>query len=787
MGAIFKRELQAHLTNLFGWIFIAISIGLIGFSVILTNLVGAVPQAEYSIRTLLMAMVLTVPFLCMPVFASENKSGNIKFLLSLPIKTHHIVLGKFFAVLAVFAIPTLILAIMPLLLSLYGTVLLSQSYVSILAYFLIGACMIAICMFIGAHSRRLIVTLAVGVLVCAVLYAGPVLSAFVPTSPMASLISIIALELVICLVIWLLSKRLTVGGAAFGIFAIPTLIAYLISPNSFSSLFRKIVSFLSPFERISNFTLGIFDLEDIIYLLSVAALFVFLTYRAIEKTRSTSKREGLRSISVTAISLALVITINLGIFAIPSALISFDASGLDIYSLSDASKEFAAEADEDTTIYLLSEQGIPDAQIEQILLEYEAASAHIDYKLINVTSNPDFVAKYIGVSYYHTNSNGIRPLSNHSVIIESAKRYTVINSANYYSYKVGSYTYTEDEFLALCQQAVSEGYDISQIGYETFLNVDKVILSGIEYVLLDNVSTVFTLKGHGERDISESFYSNIKQSGAGSYDEIILDNFKSVPDYCSTLIISSPTTDISADDANKIIEYIDRGGDIILITSPENTKMPNLLRVAEKFGLAAGDGVIRDSDKKHHMNDDPSYLILDSNPEHPVSSFVHTNYFSQDSDIYARFPNAHPIVKTELSDDSLVIKEMFTTSEKATASDKDAAKKLVAAYSAEKTIDKDAENTANLFWFSSYEAFSEKTSKAHPINTVYLLVSLSYMGGVQDFETSLDVPPRNISGAFLKIPQSIPVVWGITFGLIVLIILFSGVALYVSRRARKRF
>ncbi len=787
MFAIFKRELKAHLANVFGWLFIAVWIGLIGLSVILTNLVSAVPQIEYGIKTLLIAMVLAVPFLCMPVFASENKSGNIKFLLSLPIKTHNIVLGKYFAALTIFAIPTLVLAIMPLLLSLYGTVLFAPSYASILAYFLIGACMIAICMFIGVHSRRCVVTLAVGVLASAVLYAGPVLSAYVPTSPIASLIAIIALELVICLIVWLLSRKLTVGGGAFGIFVIPTSISYLVSPNGFSSLFQKIFSFISPFGRMSNFALGIFDLKDVIYLLSVAALFVFLTYRAIEKTRSTSKNANMKSIAVTAVSFVLVIAINLGIFAIPSAFISFDASGLNIYSLSETSKNFAAEADEDVTIYFLCEQGIPDAQIEQIILEYEATSSHIDYKLINVTSTPDFVAKYIGVSYYHVNSDGIRPLSNHSVIIESAKRYTVINSSNYYSYKIGSYRYTEDEFLALCQQAISEGYDISQIGYETFLDVDRVLLSGIEYVLLDNVNTVFTLKGHGEQAISESFYSNIEHSKNGSFDELILDKFDSVPDYCSALVISSPTTDISTDDANKIIEYIDCGGEIILITSPENTQMPNLLRVAEAFGLTAEDGVIKDNDKNHHMNDNPAYLVLDSNDDHSVSYFVRTNYSSQNSDVYARFPNAHPIVKTELSDSSIEIKELFTTSEKATVSGNDEAKKFVTAYSAQKTIDIETENTANLFWFSSYEAFSQKTEDAHPINIVYLLVSLSYVGGVQDFETSLDVQSRNISGAFLKVPKSIPIVWGITFALIALIILCSGVALYVSRRTRKKF
>ncbi len=738
MGAIFKRELKSHLTSIFGWIFLAVSIGIIGFSVISTNLISAIPQVEYGLNLPLMAMLLTVPFLCMPIFAPENKSGNIRFLLSLPIKTHSIVLGKFLAALTVFAIPTLILAAIPLALSIYGKVLFAQSYVSILAYFLIGAAMIAICMFIGVHSRRSWVTLAVGVLVSAVLYAGPVLSAYIPATPVAS-------------------------------------------------LFRRILLFISPYERMSRFSLGIFDFGDVIYLLSIAALFISLTCIAVEKTRDGAKRTTLKSVTPAVASLVIAISINLVACAIPAAFITADASGLDIYSLSDASYDFASKIDEDVTIYLLSEQGIPDAQIEQILLEYEAASPHIDYKLINITSDPDFILEYIGVPYNHVNGDGIRPLSNHSIIIESAKRNTVINSSSYYKYKVGSYYYSEDEFLSLCQQAALEGYDISQIGYETFFGLDRVIASGIEFVTLDNVSTVFTLTGHGEQAIDDSFYTSIKYSQSGEYDELNLDSVSSVPAHCSALIISAPKTDLSSDNADKIIEYLSHGGDVILITSPENTQMPNLLRVTEAMGLSAQGGVISDSDKEHHTNDNNAYLVLDANADHPVASYVRTSYSSQGSDIYARFPNAHPIIKTESTDEGLVIKEIFTTSEKATVSGGGEAKKHVAGYSVQKVIDKNTENTANLIWYSSYEAFSKECVKDNPINTVYLLVSLSYVGGTQDFETSLDIDLRSISGSFLKIPQSIPVVWGITFGLITLIVLCSGIALVVGRKTRKKF
>ncbi len=788
MGAIYKRELKAHLTTLFGWIYIAVSIGLIGVSVITTNLVSAVPQIEYGISLLVMSTILTIPFLCMSIFAPENKSGNIKFLLSLPIKTHNIVLGKYLAALTMLAIPTLVLAVMPLLLSIYGNVLLAQSYASIFAYFLVGAVTIAICMFIGANSRSSVLSCIIGALVLALLYSGTILSAYIPTSPIASLVAIVVLEIIICLIIWLVSEKLTIGSISLGVFLIPTAIAYLVSPVSFSSLFHRIFRFLSPFEKISKFSLGIFDIKDVIYLVSVAAFFVFLSCAVIEKGRISGRRTNKKSALVVAASTILIVAINLGVFSIPTAFTSFDASGLGIYSLSDVSKEYASKADEDISIFLLSERGIPDPQIEQVIMEYKATNPHIDYKLINVTADPDFVEKYIGVSYYHVNGDGIRPLSNNSIIIESAKRHIVINSSTYYSYKVGSYRYTEDEFLAFCQQLTSEGYDVSQIGYDTFFDLDSVIASGLEYVTLENVSTIFTLKGHGELPVDESFYSSLKYSQTGALDELLLDNFDAIPAYCSALVISAPQTDISSTDADKIIEYLERGGDVILITSPENVQMPNLMRVTEFFGLTAQNGVINDSDKDHHTNYNNTYLVPDVNLEHPAVSFVSSSKPSSDGDdIKPRIPNAHPIIKTQPEDTEFVIREIFTTSEKATAADNDHPKKFVIAYSSQKMIDKETENTANMFWFSSYEAFSPKIAETHSINIVYLLVSVSYMGGAQSFQSSLDVEEKSISGSFLKVPTSIPVVWSIAFGLITLIILCSGIALYISRRGRKRF
>lgn len=789
MGVIFKREFKSHLTNIFGWIFIAVSIAIIGIFVVLVNFIGTVPQMEYGFKSSLLAMLLTVPFLCMFVFPAENKSGNIKFLLSLPIKAHSIVLGKYLAALAIFAIPTAIMATIPLLLSTFGNVLLSQSYSSIFAYFLIGADMIAMCMFIGAHFRRSILSLILGILVSAILFAGPTLASYIPTSPIVSFIAILVIEAVIALIVWLTSKRLTLTAISFAVFAIPTAAAYLISASSFAALFERIICFVSPFERMVKFTQGIFDVRDVIYLLSVAALFLFFTYRAVEKTRGEELTlKNKKALITVAASLAVVIALNLGIFAIPANLTSFDASGLDMYSISDATKNFLSKTDEDVTIYFLCEKGMPDAQIEQILQEYDAASPHIDYKLINVSADPEFILEYTGFSYDHVDESGGYPLNNYSIIIESGKRCKIIDSSSYYSYKIGSYVYNESEFLYYCEQAAADGYNISAIGYSTYFDLDRVIASGIEYVTLDKVSTVFTLTGHGEKALADKFYKNLKYSGV-VYDELLLEEHSSVPENCSAIIISSPTTDISSDDADKIIEYLNRGGDVILVTSPENTRMQNLLRVTQTLGLTAENGIIRDEEEKYHTGENSADLIPSPKLEHNVISFIASNYDTSSISLNPRFPNAHPIIKIENKDESLSAMEMFSTSEKAVVANgddiSDIAKMRFTGYSAQKSLDEYKSKVANLFWFSSYEAFSDEYALSNPINTLYLLASLSYAGGTPEFESSLSIDSRNISGSFLEIPQYVPVVWIIAFSAVSLVILCSGILILISRKNRK--
>lgn len=802
MGAIFKREFKSLFTNIIGWVFVALTVAVAGFFLLFTNLLNTVPQIEYGLIGSAVAMIVTVPLLCMNSISRERKTGNLKFLFTLPTKTHSLVLGKFFAYLLTLAIPTAFICVLPILLSSFGTVIMAESYASIFALFLLGMTLISACIFISAQTSHPTVSLLVGIAVSALSLALPYVAVYIPVTPLASLVSLLIAELLLSLAVLAVSKKITWSAVTLAVTASVTAIAYAISKNSFSSLFYRAVTFLSPFERFKTFTEGIFKLSDVIYMLTLSALLLFFACRTLcrlrhgnaltqrqdtDECKQRHKRFEARRTAVTLIALIAIIAVNCSVMAIPAGLILLDTSGLQMYTLSDASKKIAENTKTDVVLYYLCEQGIPD-QTEALIAEYAVAGKHISYKTVDVTADPDFTKQYLTVSYNAMNDDGSQAVGDHSVIVVSEKRSTLIDSSEFYHYRIGSDSYTEAEFLSYCQLAASYGYTLSANDYKTFYDAERLISSAIEYVTLDDVDTVYTLSGYGDRTVTSTFYNNLKYANV-VYDDLDLSSVASVPLNCSALLIVSPERDLTQKDAQKLISYAERGGNIILISSPQNTEMTNLLSVTERFGLTALKGTIYDSDPDHYQDDgEMTDLILDCNSAHDVVAYL--KYKFSGMSINPRFPNAHAIARVSNYSDDVTLTDMLATSAQAylvqdDETSSEAPQTYLAGMSSIISIDDDT--SANLFWFSSYEAFTDDYLVSRPINMLYLLNSLSYIGGADDYETNLSIDSRNISGSFLELDISVAYTWGILcMAVIPLLSVGTGIAIRIVRKRRTK-
>ena len=87
----------------------------------------------------------------------EKWSKTDQLILTAPVSVGGIVMGKFLALLTIFAIPVAIICFYPLIMAQYGSVPMGEAYLSILAYFLFGMTAIAIGLFLSSVTESQVI------------------------------------------------------------------------------------------------------------------------------------------------------------------------------------------------------------------------------------------------------------------------------------------------------------------------------------------------------------------------------------------------------------------------------------------------------------------------------------------------------------------------------------------------------------------------------------------------------------------------------------------------------
>ena len=122
MTAIFKRELKSYLTSMVGYLFIFFVLVLTGIYFSAYQLSGGYSKFETTLSALTFVFLIGVPILSMRVLAEERKQKTDQLLLTAPVSVWDIVFGKYLALVAVFAIPVVIMCVYPLIMSKFGTI-----------------------------------------------------------------------------------------------------------------------------------------------------------------------------------------------------------------------------------------------------------------------------------------------------------------------------------------------------------------------------------------------------------------------------------------------------------------------------------------------------------------------------------------------------------------------------------------------------------------------------------------------------------------------------------------
>lgn len=285
MTAVLKHELSGYFHSLTAYIFSAFLLAFVGIGAMLYNIQSAVANFEYVLSFVCLGFVIVIPILTMRVIAEEKKQKTDQLLYSLPIKTSEVVAGKYLALLLVFLAPLCIVCVYPLIFAQYGEVYLLTSYGSLFAFFLLGAALIAIGVFISSLTENQGFAAGITIPVILLNYYSVSLAEHVTATAFGSFAALCVFAVVIGVVIRFLTQN---ENLAYGISILLIIIlgvVYFVDSAKFEGLLPDIMTKLSLFERFYSFVNGVFDLTAIVYYVTVIIFFLFLSVQSLEKRR----------------------------------------------------------------------------------------------------------------------------------------------------------------------------------------------------------------------------------------------------------------------------------------------------------------------------------------------------------------------------------------------------------------------------------------------------------------------------------------------------------------------
>lgn len=286
MKAIFEREFRSYFQTMLGPVFIAVMTALAGVYFLAINLVGGSPYFAYTLSSLLFLLMVVIPLLTMKSFAEDRHSHAEQLVLSAPVSVWQIVLGKYFAMTSVLAIPCALFCLCPLIIGMGGTSSLRSDLTAIGLYFLIGCAYIAVGMFLSSLTESQLIAGVSTFGALLLLYLWDALVDYLPTSAWGNFAGMLLLAAALAALYYVLARNPYLAGLLFAVCAAALGIAFLISRASFEGLLAETLGafdLYTGFAQMAEYRL--LDLTSVARYLSLAAFGVFLTAQSLQKRR----------------------------------------------------------------------------------------------------------------------------------------------------------------------------------------------------------------------------------------------------------------------------------------------------------------------------------------------------------------------------------------------------------------------------------------------------------------------------------------------------------------------
>ncbi len=232
MGAVYRREMGAFFTSGLAYVFLAVFYIFSGYYFYNEVIAAGYTDTSPLFRDMFRIVLFLIPILTMRLLSEEKKNKTDQGLLTAPIGLWEIVMGKYFAAMTLYIIAESIIFVYAIVLGYLGDVVWATLLGNYFAMLLVGAAFIAVGLFVSSLTENQM------------------------TSAVVSMVILFFLYLF----------------------------------DSFADRFTwewlyKLVTELSFYTRYIEFTQGVFNLTSVLFYISAAFIFNFLSVRVLEKKR----------------------------------------------------------------------------------------------------------------------------------------------------------------------------------------------------------------------------------------------------------------------------------------------------------------------------------------------------------------------------------------------------------------------------------------------------------------------------------------------------------------------
>ncbi len=338
--------------------------------------------------------------------------------------------------------------------------------------------------------------------------------------------------------------------------------------------FYSIIHETSVYNKFNDMISGIVRSGDIIYLIILTIVFFVLTWIVLESRRQDTRK---------------MIVIAVGVVCLGGAMsfVSFkhtkvyDFTAENLLTMSEQTKEIVENVEQPTTIYYIGKESTANATYREFFHLYECFNDNIKIIYKDIATDKEFQMQYLSNVY---------EINEASVVVVCGDKYIYLDASNY---------------IKRSQE--------SNYSSKSYLELESQLTNAIYYVNQEKSTPIAVVSGNAEESLNSDF-SNMLYLNGYELDTFDLHSktgtlHDAFSQQYGAVLINAPQTDYTKDEIAELKNYLDKGGNLVVVLDPLIEDTENLFVFLKEYGLDVQSGIVIERQQGMYAEDTLYYLV----------------------------------------------------------------------------------------------------------------------------------------------------------------------------------